>query len=55
MSNRLPLAQEYNLDLQYEFLQGWVGDIGYVGTHGIHLYNLVKNINVAHSRGGCSE
>lgn len=47
MANRMPLVQEYNLDLQYEFAHGWVGDIGYVGSHGIHLYDWSRQINVA--------
>jgi Carboxypeptidase regulatory-like domain len=47
MANRLPLIQEYNLDLQYEFAHGWVADIGYVGSHGAHLYNWSQDINVA--------
>ncbi|MGA8767894.1 MAG: hypothetical protein WB559_12825 [Candidatus Acidiferrales bacterium] len=45
LSNRLPLTYEYNLDLQYEFLRGWVGDVGFVGTHGIHLYNWSVSTN----------
>ena len=48
MANRLPLIQEYNLDLQYEFAHGWVADIGYVGSHGMHLYNWSQDINVGH-------
>ena len=28
MSNRLPLTQEYNLDLQYDLGHGWVADVG---------------------------
>jgi Carboxypeptidase regulatory-like domain len=47
MANRLPLTYEYNLDLQYEFAHGWVADLGYVGTHSIHLYNWSQDINVA--------
>jgi Carboxypeptidase regulatory-like domain len=47
MSNRLPLVQEYSLDLQYEFAHGWVGDLGYVGSHGIHLYDWSRDVNVA--------
>jgi hypothetical protein len=47
MANRLPLTQEYNLDLQYEFARGWVADIGYVGSHGIHLYNYSADVNLA--------
>ena len=46
MGNRLPLVQEYNLDLQYEFAHGWIADVGYVGSHGIHLYDWSRNINV---------
>jgi Carboxypeptidase regulatory-like domain len=47
MGNRLPLVQEYNLDLQYEFAHGWIADVGYVGSHGIHLYNWSQNVNAA--------
>ena len=47
MGNRLPLTQEYNLDFQYQFAHGWVADIGYVGSHTIHLYNYAHNINVS--------
>lgn len=48
MANRLPMTQEYTLDLQYEFAHGWIADVGYVGTHGIHLYNYSQDINLAH-------
>jgi Carboxypeptidase regulatory-like domain/TonB dependent receptor len=48
MANRLPLVQEYSLDLQYEFAHGWIADIGYVGSHGIHLYNYAQDVNVAY-------
>jgi hypothetical protein len=48
MSQRLPLVQQYNLDLQYEFAHGWVADIGYVGSHSMHLYNWSQDINIAH-------
>jgi Carboxypeptidase regulatory-like domain/TonB dependent receptor-like, beta-barrel len=47
MASRMPLVQEYNLDVQYEFAHGWVADLGYVGSHGIHLYDWSRNINVA--------
>ena len=47
LGHRLPLTQEYNLDLQYEFAHGWVVDVGYLGTHGIHLYDWSRNVNVA--------
>jgi Carboxypeptidase regulatory-like domain len=32
----VPLVYEYNLNTQYEFAPGWVLEVGYVGTHGIH-------------------
>ncbi|HXU21702.1 MAG TPA: carboxypeptidase regulatory-like domain-containing protein [Verrucomicrobiae bacterium] len=46
LADRLPLIQEYNLDLQYEFAHGWVADVGYVGSHGIHLYDWSRNVNI---------
>jgi len=48
MSDQLPMTQQYSLDLQYKFAKGWIGDIAYVGSHGIHLYNWSQNVNVAH-------
>jgi Carboxypeptidase regulatory-like domain len=47
LGSRLPLVQEYNVDLQYALPKGWVVDIGYVGSHGIHLYNYAQDQNVA--------
>jgi hypothetical protein len=47
MASRLPLVYEYNLDLQYEFAHGWIADLGYVGSHSIHVYNWSQNINIA--------
>lgn len=47
LGKRLPLVQEYNLDFQYELPKGWVVDLGYVGSHGIHLYNYAQDINVS--------
>ncbi len=52
MADRLPLVQQYNLDLQYEFAHNWVADIGYVGSHSIHLYNWSADINIAHLLAG---
>jgi hypothetical protein len=43
---QVPLIQEYNVDLQYQVGHNWVADIGYVGTHGTHLYNWNQPINV---------
>jgi hypothetical protein len=48
MSKRLPLTQQYNLDLQYDLGHGWVVDVGYVGSHSIHVLNQGTSINVAH-------
>jgi hypothetical protein len=48
MANRLPLTQAYNLDLQYDFGHGWVADVGYVGSHSIHVLNQGSPINTAH-------
>ena len=43
----VPLIQQYNLDLQYEVAHNWVVDIGYVGSHGTHLYDWARPINIA--------
>ena len=45
---RTPKIQQYNLDVQYEFAHGWVADIGYVGSHGIHLYDWNRDPNLAY-------
>jgi Carboxypeptidase regulatory-like domain len=45
MANRLPMVQQYSLDFQYEVAHGWVLDVGYVGTHSIHLYNYAQGNN----------
>lgn len=42
-----PLIQQYNLDLQYEVAHNWILDVGYVGTHGTHLYDWARPINIA--------
>jgi hypothetical protein len=44
---KVPLVQQYNLDLQYEFAHNWIADIGYVGSHGAHLYDWSRPVNVA--------
>jgi hypothetical protein len=43
----VPLVQQYNLDLQYEVAHDWVVDVGYVGSHGAHLYDWAHTINYA--------
>jgi hypothetical protein len=45
---RTPKVQQYNLDVQYELGHGWVADIGYVGTHGVHLYDWNRAPNLAY-------
>jgi hypothetical protein len=42
-----PLVQQYNLDFQYEFAHGWVADVGYVGTHGTHLFDWNRTPNLS--------
>jgi Carboxypeptidase regulatory-like domain/TonB-dependent Receptor Plug Domain len=42
-----PLVREYSLGTQYEFLPGWVLDIGYVGSSGINLLDYNHNHNQA--------
>ena len=45
---RTPKIQQYNVDVQYEFAHGWIADIGYVGSHGIHLYDWNRDPNIAY-------
>ncbi|HEY7387156.1 MAG TPA: carboxypeptidase-like regulatory domain-containing protein, partial [Bryobacteraceae bacterium] len=42
-----PLVQSYNINLQYEFAPAWVLEVGYVGSHGIHLVDSGREINIA--------
>jgi len=42
-----PLIQQYNLDLQYALGHHWVIDVGYVGSHGTHLYDWAHTVNYA--------
>ncbi|MGH9686052.1 MAG: carboxypeptidase regulatory-like domain-containing protein [Candidatus Acidiferrales bacterium] len=48
MSQRLPLTQAYNLDLQYDVGHGWVVDVGYVGSHSIHILSQGSPTNSSH-------
>jgi len=34
---KVPSTQQWNLTLQREFGKSWVLEVGYVGTHGVHL------------------
>jgi outer membrane receptor protein involved in Fe transport len=45
---RTPKIQQYNLDVQDEFAPGWLLDVGYVGTHGIHLFDWNRDPNLAY-------
>jgi hypothetical protein len=42
-----PLIDEWNLNTQYEFLPTWVLEVGYVGSHGIHLSSASQQLNQA--------
>jgi hypothetical protein len=42
-----PLVREYSLGIQYEFIHGWVLDLGYVGSSGINLNDYNHNQNQA--------
>jgi hypothetical protein len=42
-----PLVREYSLGIQYEFLHGWILDLGYVGSSGINLNDYNHNQNQA--------
>ena len=42
-----PLVREYSLGIQYEFLRGWVLDVGFVGSSGINLNDYNHNRNQA--------
>ncbi len=43
----IPLVREYSLGIQYEFVHGWVLDLGYVGSSGINLNTYNHNRNTA--------
>lgn len=46
---KTPYVEQWNLTAQYEFLKKWILEVGYSGSHGIHLYNF-QNINEAQFR-----
>ncbi len=46
-SVHIPLVREYSLGIQYEFVHGWVLDLGYVGASGINLTDYNHNRNGA--------
>lgn len=43
----VPLIQQYNAQIQYEAAHNWVVEVGYVGSHGTHLYDWARPINIA--------
>jgi len=45
-SLRTPYSQQWNLTVEYEFLPKWTVELGYLGTHGIKLFNT-QSINNA--------
>jgi hypothetical protein len=45
--------ESFNFTLQKEFKGGWIGQAGYVGTHGVNLYSAV-NINYGTLGGGAA-
>jgi len=49
-----PLVREYSLGIQYEFVHGWVLDLGYVGSSGINLNDYNHNRNQALLLSPCS-
>jgi len=49
-----PLVREYSLGFQYEFVHGWVLDLGYVGSSGINLTDYNHNHNGALLFSPCS-
>ena len=42
-----PLVRQYNLGVQWEFMRGWVLDVGFVGSSGINLADYNHNYNTA--------
>jgi len=44
---RTPLVYQWNTNIQYEFAPKWVLEVGYVGSHGIHLVQTTQVINGA--------
>ena len=37
-----PVTYQWNLNIQYEFLHGWILELGYVGSHGIHQFATIN-------------
>jgi len=46
-----PVAYQYNLNVQYEFLHNWVLEVGYVGSHAIHIFQPTSTDGVRFNPG----
>ncbi len=51
-NSRAPYTEQWNLTTEYEFLKGWSLEVGYMGSHGVHLQDfeglnnaLLRNAN----------
>lgn len=51
-NDRPPYTEQFNLTTQYEFARGWMLEVGYMGSHGVHLEDaqslnnaLLRNAN----------
>ncbi len=42
---RVPLVQEYNLNVQYQLPRNWIVSLGYVGSHGTQLDDTQRQLN----------
>ena len=51
----VPLVYEWNLNTQYEFLPRWVIELGYVGSHGVHLASTGNSTAADGSSGGATQ
>ena len=49
----VPTVYEWNLNTQTEFLHNWVLELGYVGSHGIHVSGFLPVAGV--TSGGNAE
>lgn len=46
-----PLVRQYNLGIQYEFIRGYVLEVGYVGSSGINIGDYSHVVNTARLAG----
>ena len=50
---QVPLTQQYNLDVQYQFAHDWILDVGYVGSHSTQQYDWNRDENPDYIVAGC--